>query len=106
MPSRTTTCYVSKYGPQPHEVRLLEDDVRTLSARFAGALESGRSIGSATIDQSQIGQDCVTVGGASISGTTVNFQVTANFCGRAYLPVVVTLDNGEVIVQPFLVWVQ
>lgn len=101
---RQTRAFVSGYNrSRVHQSRLYPREKRCLVADFNGALPTGRTIVSATWNMEV--PYCVGMSSATIADREARVMVEAVFRGWANMRCQVTLDNGEVYNQLFVVQV-
>jgi hypothetical protein len=102
---RVTRAYVSAYQrDRVHRSRVVRGEKRCLVANFNGAIPAARSIVSATwrVQQGQT----VFMESAKVATRESSVVITAGFGHEAAVKCQVTLDNGEVYNQLFVVSVQ
>ncbi|KRG69130.1 hypothetical protein [Pseudoxanthomonas dokdonensis] len=99
---RVSRAYVSAHTRERvHSTRLYPTEKRCLVANFNGAIPPGRTIVTA---QWKMESACsVAMSSASIYGRSAQVMVQGVYRGWAYIKAQVTLDNGEIYNQLFVV---
>lgn len=103
---RATRAYVSAYNRgRVVDVRLFPTESRQLVSDFNGAMEAGRTIESAVWDMDPAGCAGIASGAIAENQRSTSVLLTASRAGRTQVRCQVTLDNGEVLNQLFVVGV-